>query len=69
MVERMNRLTTKVFRSAAEQDRHNADEWSAVPVAERLREVWRMSEELWRLKGEFPDEPGLCRSVARVTRR
>lgn len=32
--------------------------------ADRVRHAWQLSRELWLLRGENPDEPGLCRSVA-----
>jgi hypothetical protein len=57
------------YPSNAEADREDARYWQQIPAAERILMVWRLSEEQWRLRGEFPDEPGLCRSVARVSRR
>ncbi|HZR81841.1 MAG TPA: hypothetical protein VFD92_12145 [Candidatus Binatia bacterium] len=36
---------------------------------ERFAETWRLTEEVWRLKGWDPGERGLSRSVARVLRR
>ncbi len=66
---RQARMQIRVYRGFAEHERDDAAYWAAIPVAERVMEVWRLSEELWRLRGEFPDEPGLCRSVARVVRR
>jgi hypothetical protein len=65
---RRDRMTVRVFRSHADQAREDAAYWSAIPAAERVLEAWRLSEEQWRLRGEFPDEPGLCRSTARVQR-
>ena len=38
-------------------------------LAERVLLAWRLSLEQWQLSGHPPHEPGLCRSVARVTRR
>lgn len=66
---RQARMQIRVYRGFAEHARDNAAYWAAIPAAERVMEVWRLSEELWRMRGEFPDEPGLCRSVARVVRR
>lgn len=62
-------ITVRRFASAAEADRHDLEYWLQIPDADRILQVWRLSEELWRLRGDFPDEPGLCRSVARVHRR
>jgi len=46
-----------------------ADFRASVPPDERLAEAWRLTEEIWRLKGWDPGEPGLSRSVARLVRR
>jgi hypothetical protein len=58
-----------VYRNRADHDRDDPSFWRAIPVAERVLEVWRLSEELWRLRGEFSDEPGFSRSPARLYRR
>ena len=42
--------------------------WAALPVAERVLQVWRLSEAQYRLRGDYPDASGLPRSVARVHR-
>jgi hypothetical protein len=57
------------FTSSAEADRHELEYWRQLPDTERVLQVWRLSQELWRLRGDLLDEPGLCRSVARVRRR
>jgi hypothetical protein len=67
--ERANRITIRRFASAADADREDRAYWRQIPEAERALEAWRLSQELWRLKGEPSHEPGLCRSVARVRRR
>jgi hypothetical protein len=61
-------MTVTTFASLAEHDRADAAYWRALPVDMRVRQAWRLSEEQWRLRGEYPDESGLCRSVARVVR-
>ena len=66
---RAGRITVRRFESAADADRHDLDFWQQMPAGERVLHVWRLSQELWRLRGEYRDEPGLCRSVARVHRR
>ena len=66
---RERRVTIRRFASAAEADRHDVEFWRQLSDADRVLQVWRLSQELWRLRGELPDEPGLCRSVARVHRR
>jgi hypothetical protein len=67
--DRAARLVTRRFESSAEADRHDLEFWMQIPEHERVLQVWRLSQELWRLRGELRDEPGLCRSVARVIRR
>ena len=62
-------ITVQRFANAAEADRHDVEFWRQLSDAERVLHVWRLSQELRRLRGEFSDEPGLCRSVARVYRR
>ena len=62
-------VTVRRYESAAEADRHDLEFWMQLPEAERILQVWRLSQELWRLRGDLRDEPGLCRSVARVRRR
>lgn len=66
---RRARATVRRFASAAEADRHDLEYWRAIPEDERVLEVWRLSEEQWRLAASSPDEPGLSRSVASVRRR
>ncbi len=65
---RERRITIRRYASAAEADRHDVEYWRQLSDAERLLYAWRLSQELWTLRGELPDEPGLCRSVARVRR-
>jgi hypothetical protein len=65
---RRDRMQVRVYRSREAHDRDDRAYWAALPVGVRVLEVWTLSEEQWRLRGEFPDEPGLCRSVARIRR-
>jgi hypothetical protein len=62
-------MTVRRFSSSAEADRHDAEFWRLIPEAERVLQTWRLSLEVWQLRGGSPDEPRLCRSVARVRRR
>ncbi|MCL4814602.1 MAG: hypothetical protein KJ061_19110 [Vicinamibacteraceae bacterium] len=62
-------VTVRRFSSNAEADRHDLDYWKQIPPADRVRLAWTLSVEQWQLAGRQPDEPGLCRSVARVHRR
>ena len=61
-------MQVRIYRSQEAHDRDDPAYWAALPVDVRILEVWRLSEEQWRMRGEFPDEPGLCRSVVRVHR-
>jgi hypothetical protein len=65
---RERRITIRRYANAAEADRHDIEYWRQLSDAERLLYAWRLSQELWTLCGELSDEPGLCRSVARVRR-
>jgi hypothetical protein len=65
---RAGRIVVRRFASAAEADRHELEYWLSIPAGDRLLQVWRLSADLWRWRGELRDEPGLCRSVAGVRR-
>jgi hypothetical protein len=67
--ERARRITVRRYASAREADKADLAFWAELSEAERVLQVWRLSRELWELRGERVDEPGLCRSVARVRRR
>jgi hypothetical protein len=56
-------MTIRRFASAADADREDHAYWQQIPEAERALEAWRLSQELWRLKGGPPHESGLCRSL------
>lgn len=62
-------VTVRRFASNEEADRHDLEFWQQIPAAERVLYAWRLSLEQWQLAGHSPDEPRLCRSVARITRR
>jgi hypothetical protein len=63
------RISVRRFSSHKEAARHDAEFWQQLPAGERVLLAWRLSVEQWELLGRDPDEPGLCRSVARVHRR
>jgi len=50
-------------------DRFDVEFWAAVSPDDRFAETWRLSEEIWCLKGWDPGERGLSRAVAHVVRR
>jgi hypothetical protein len=60
---------TRKLRMGAESERADREFWLAMSPEERVLETWRLSLELWELKGWETGEPGLCRSVASVVRR
>jgi hypothetical protein len=66
---RARRLTVRRFESAAEADQADLAFWQQMSDRERILQVWRLSLELWQLRGEPLHEPGLCRSVASLRRR
>jgi hypothetical protein len=61
-------MDVRVYRSIEAHERDDARYWASLPADVRVLQAWKLSEEQWRLSGEFPHEPGLCRSVARVQR-
>ena len=65
---RRNRMLVRVYPSLVEHGRDDPGYWAALPVSERVLQVWKLSEAQWRLRGEFPDASGLPRSTARVHR-
>jgi hypothetical protein len=59
-----------VFRTWDEAAERDALFWDAIPVEERARVTWELSEELHKIAHpNEPHEPRLSRSIAVVTRR
>ena len=56
---RRARMVVRVYPSLTAHDRDDARFWAALPVEERVLQVWKLSEAQWRLRGEFPDASGL----------
>ncbi len=67
--ERRARAGVRRYESAADADREDLSFWMKMSESDRILQVWLLSEQMWRLRGDMTDEPGLCRSVARVHRR
>jgi hypothetical protein len=61
-------MTVRRYATSAEADRHDLEFWMRIPDADRILQVWRLSQEQWSIGGT-PDESGLCRSVASLRRR
>ena len=68
-VARQRRMTIRRFASSADADRHDMEFRQQIPAADRVLQVWQLSQEQWQVAGRPPYEPGLCRSVASVRRR
>ena len=56
------------FASHADADTHDVEYWRHILREDRAVQVWRLSEEAYRLAKLFPDEPRLRRSVERIHR-
>ena len=67
--DRRTGMTVRRYATMADADGGDLAYWQSIPPAERVLQAWRLSQEQWRLRAERSDEPGLCRSVARVLRR
>jgi hypothetical protein len=65
----MRREITVRKTTRGRSDEVDREFWARVTPDERFAEAWRLSEEIWRLKGWDPGEPGLSRSTARLIRR
>jgi hypothetical protein len=65
---RRGRVTVRRALLGEEDARIDREFWDQIPPDERVLETWRLSLELWEMKGWKVGEPGLCRSVARVIR-
>jgi hypothetical protein len=63
------RIVARKVALADLDDSFDVDFWASIPPDERFAETWRLSEEIWRLSGRDPGEPGLPRSVAVLVRR
>ena len=66
--ERQRRMQVRVYRSLEAHDRDDVAFWAAIPVDERVLQVWRLSEAQYRMIGQFPDASGFPRSTARLYR-
>ncbi len=66
--DRRAHITVRRFSSFDEADRHDLEYWMQIPEAERVLQVWRLSRELWQLRGGFEDESAFSRSVESIRR-
>jgi hypothetical protein len=65
---RAQHITVRKARLGPENDRLDREFWASLPPDERVEETWRLTLELWELKGWDPGEPGVRRPVVRVVR-
>ena len=67
---RRSRITIRKTRmGSAEEDRLDREFWAQLTPDERLLETWRLSLELWQMRGWDQGESRLHRSIARTLRR
>lgn len=66
---RARTITIRKARFGAEDERLDREFWAQMSPDERVLETWRLSLELWAMKGWDAGEPGLRRAVTRVDRR
>ncbi len=64
-----SRASTRKTTLAALDDEFDRQFWSQLTPDERFAETWRLSEELWQLKGWDAGEPGLSRCSPYATLR
>jgi len=68
-VHRAAHITIRKAKLGPEADRLDREFWAGMTSGERIEETWRLTLELWELKGWDSGEPGSYRSVAQVIRR
>lgn len=66
---RREHLRIRRARLGPEAEALSRADWLALTPDQRVEAVWQVTVLQWSLQGWNPDEPGLCRSVARVVRR
>lgn len=62
-------ITARKITRHGPDDQIDPEFWARVTPDERFAEAWRLSGEIWRLKGRDPGELGLSRSIAHLIRR
>jgi len=68
--DRRSRITIrKASLGSAEEERLDRAFWAQLTPNERLLETWRLSLELWQMKGWDQGESRLHRSITRIVRR
>ena len=68
--ERRSRITIHKARIGSEEEKRlERAFWAQLTPNERLLETWRLSLELWQMKGWDQGESRLHRSITRIVRR
>jgi hypothetical protein len=67
-LDRAQHITVRKARLGPEDERLDREFWERLSPADRVEETWRLTLELWELKGWDAGEPGLHRAVARTLR-
>jgi hypothetical protein len=65
---RARHITVRRATLGPEDERLDREFWAALTPEERVEETWRLTLEIWELKGWDPGEPGLRRPVTRAGR-
>jgi hypothetical protein len=53
---RAARISVRRFASSAEADEHDLEFWLQIPADQRVLQVWKLSDEQWRLRGDPPHD-------------
>ncbi len=62
-------VEVKLYRTMAEHDADDPAYWAKLSPNERVELAWELSEQLYRMRGEFVDDTRLRRSAVRIIRR
>ncbi len=60
--------STRKLRLGAESDQADREFWASLTPEQRIEETWRLTVELWELKGWDIGEPGLRGPSSRTFR-
>ncbi len=60
------KISIQKFSSFSEAEAESRRQWRALSAEERWKITWKLSEELYRIAGKYPHEPGLRRIIKRV---
>ena len=69
MHETRRNTTATLCRTWQEEAAADREFWRTLSPAERVLATWKLSQELWTLKGVITDESRIRRNVTRVIKR